>query len=31
MAAGLGVAIREFKTDAGFADDLLYVDKKPAG
>jgi type I restriction enzyme, R subunit len=31
VAAGLGVAIREFKTDAGFADYLLYVDKKPAG
>lgn len=31
VAAKLGVAIREFKTDAGFADYLLYVDKKPAG
>ena len=31
VAAGLGVAVREFKTDAGFADYLLYVDKKPAG
>ena len=31
VAAGPGVAIREFKTDAGFADYLLYVNKKPAG
>jgi type I restriction enzyme R subunit len=31
VAAGLGVAIREFKTDAGFADYLLYVDRKPVG
>lgn len=31
VAAKLGVAIREFKTDAGFADYLLFVDKKPAG
>ncbi len=31
VAAGVGVAIREFKTNAGFADYLLYVDKKPAG
>ncbi|TNF29764.1 MAG: DEAD/DEAH box helicase [Deltaproteobacteria bacterium] len=31
VAAKLGVAIREFKTDAGFADYLLYVDRKPAG
>jgi type I restriction enzyme R subunit len=31
VGAGLGVAIREFKTDAGFADYMLYVDKKPAG
>lgn len=31
VAAGLGVAIREFKTDAGFADYLLYVDRTPAG
>lgn len=31
VAAGLGVAVREYKTDAGFADYLLYVDKKPAG
>ena len=31
VGAGPGVAIREFKTDAGFADYLLYVDKKPAG
>ena len=31
VAAGFGVAIREFKTDAGFADYLLYVNKKPTG
>ena len=31
VGAGPGVAIREFKTDAGFADYLLYVDRKPAG
>lgn len=31
VAAGPGVAIREFKTDAGFADYLLYVNKRPAG
>jgi type I restriction enzyme, R subunit len=31
VAAGLGVAIREFRTDAGFADYLLYVNRKPAG
>jgi len=31
VAAGLGVAIREFKTDAGFADYFLYIDKKPCG
>ena len=31
VGAGLGVAIREFKTDAGFADYLLYVAKRPVG
>jgi len=31
VGAGLGVAVREFKTDVGPADYLLYVDKKPAG
>jgi type I restriction enzyme R subunit len=31
LAAGTGVAIREFKTDAGFADYLLYVDRSPVG
>jgi type I restriction enzyme R subunit len=31
LAAGLGVAVREFQTDAGPCDYLLFVDKKPAG
>ena len=31
LAAGLGVAIREFQTDAGPCDYLLFIDKKPAG
>ena len=31
LGAGLGVAVREFKTDIGFADYLLFVDGKPAG
>src|SRR5690606_9864658 len=31
VGAAFGVAIREFKTDAGFADYLLYVNRKPAG
>lgn len=31
VAAAIGVAIREFKTDVGFADYLLYVAKKPCG
>ncbi|WP_026896760.1 type I restriction endonuclease subunit R [Daejeonella oryzae] len=31
LAAGLGVAIREYQTDVGPADYLLFVDKKPVG
>ena len=31
LAAGPGVAIREFQTDAGPCDYLLFVNKKPAG
>ena len=31
LAAGPGVAVREFQTDAGPCDYLLFVDKKPAG
>lgn len=31
LAAGLGVAVREFITDAGPCDYLLFVDKKPVG
>ncbi|MFV8749501.1 type I restriction-modification enzyme R subunit C-terminal domain-containing protein [Nannocystaceae bacterium ST9] len=31
LAASVGVAIREFKTDAGPCDYLLFVNKKPAG
>ncbi len=31
LGAAVGVAIREFQTDAGPCDYLLFVDKKPAG
>ncbi|MDA9554841.1 DEAD/DEAH box helicase family protein [Pelobium sp.] len=31
LAAGLGVAIREYQTDVGPADYVLFVDKKPVG
>lgn len=31
LAAGLGIAIREYQTDIGPADYVLFVDKKPIG
>ncbi|CAM3889078.1 MULTISPECIES: DEAD/DEAH box helicase family protein [Flavobacterium] len=31
LAAGLGVAIREYQTDIGPADYVLFLDKKPVG
>ena len=31
LAANKGVAVREYQTDAGLADYLLFVDKKPVG
>ena len=31
FSAGLGVAIREYQTDTGPADYVLFIDKKPAG
>ena len=31
FAAGLGVAVREYQTDVGPADYVLFVDKKPVG
>lgn len=31
FSAGLGVAIREFQTDIGPADYVLFIDKKPVG
>ena len=31
LAAGLGIAIREYQTDIGPADYILFVDKKPIG
>src|SRR5437868_3844660 len=31
LAAGLGVAIREYQTDAGPADYILFVNQKPVG
>ena len=31
IAAGLGVAIREYPTDTGPADYILFVNKKPVG
>jgi type I restriction enzyme R subunit len=31
LAAGIGIAIREYQTDAGPADYILFVNKKPVG
>ena len=31
LGAGLGVAVREFTLKTGFADYMLFVDKKAAG
>lgn len=31
LGAGVGVAVREFQTDAGPCDYLLFIDKKPSG
>ncbi len=31
LPAGLGVAVREYQTDIGPADYVLFVDKKPVG
>jgi len=31
LSAGLGIAIREYQTDSGPADYILFVDKKPVG
>lgn len=31
LAAGLGVAVREYQTDVGPADYVLFVDRKPVG
>ena len=31
LAANKGVAVREYQTDAGIADYVLFVDKKPVG
>lgn len=31
LAAGLGIAIREYQTDIGPADYVMFVDKKPVG
>jgi type I restriction enzyme R subunit len=31
LSAGLGVAVREYQTDTGPADYILFVDKKPVG
>ena len=31
LNASLGVAIREYQTDAGFADYVLFVDREPVG
>ena len=31
LHAGLGMAVREYQTDVGPADYLLFVDKKPVG
>jgi Type I site-specific restriction-modification system, R (restriction) subunit and related helicases len=31
LNAGIGIAVREYQTDTGPADYLLFVDKKPVG
>jgi type I restriction enzyme R subunit len=31
LNAGLGIAVREYSTDVGRADYVLFVDKKPVG
>ena len=31
FSAGLGIAVREYQTDVGPADYVLFIDKKPAG
>ena len=31
LAAGMGVAVREYLTDVGPADYVLFVDRKPVG
>lgn len=31
LAAGLGVAVTEYRTDSGPVDYLLFIDKKPIG
>ena len=31
LSAGVGVAVREYQTDVGPADYVLFVDKKPMG
>jgi len=31
LAAGMGVAVREYKTDVGPADYVLFADQKPVG
>lgn len=31
LGASLGVAVREYQTDVGVADYVLFVDKKPVG
>ena len=31
FSAGLGVAMREYQTDTGPADYVLFIDKKPVG
>ena len=31
LSAGLGIAVREYPTDSGPADYILFIDKKPVG
>ncbi|MFN8261816.1 MAG: hypothetical protein U0X41_12835 [Chitinophagales bacterium] len=31
LSAGLGIAVREYQTDIGPADYVLFVDRKPVG
>jgi type I restriction enzyme R subunit len=31
LSAGIGVAVREYQTETGPADYILFVDKKPVG